>query len=267
MNVLEWVTKLSAAAAAVGLIVSVLFEIGYFSVIGFSFLPILGPLDYLRNAVLWVPVGGALLLFWAMTIFFIEYVAAFPDSQTRRYKRQNRKPVSTNPRVLLLPFGFVVFLALLPLVMSSGSAISVAPISFGICWAVFVLYVVIKKRRPFIKLFGRRYVGAGVYALVSAPTIIGSIVTIGAIYADFDLLKSKNAYAITTIIDKKLDTANGILLRSFDKGILVRTVENNAVFFLKWDSVVSLKTLRFPQLTPRYCLWLKLMCEPGPEAP
>ena len=51
-----------------------------------------------------------------------------------------------------------------------------------------------------------------------------------------------------------------MLLRSFEKGALIRTPADDQIEFIRWDQVVKLSHRISMDLQPNGCRWLKLFC-------
>ena len=61
-EILDVFTKSFAAVAACTLLFSVVHDAGYFSSIGWQFMPLMSPSDYIRNTVLWLPLTACVLV-------------------------------------------------------------------------------------------------------------------------------------------------------------------------------------------------------------
>jgi hypothetical protein len=82
-----------------------------------------------------------------------------------------------------------------------------------------------------------------------------------------DLAKSDDVYAIDQK-DSQGAARHLVLLRIFDKGLLVRDLPAQRVEFLRWDSISSMsRSLPTPSRTKGYlCTWFDLACRGAKDA-
>jgi hypothetical protein len=85
-----------------------------------------------------------------------------------------------------------------------------------------------------------------------------------------DLKKSTDVYAIVQK-EKPENVRQLVLLRAFDKGILVRDFAAQRIEFIKWDDINSISRLLTTEKTVGYlCLWFGIVCrgtDPNPIIP
>jgi hypothetical protein len=101
--------------------------------------------------------------------------------------------------------------------------------------------------------------------LVVAPVLLLVLFGWGFQHGQSDLNNFSDPY---TLQMKHGDDLRRIILRTFDKGILVRDAVEKRIEFVRWDDVI--KVSRYSDLRPEVplsCLWIRVKCPEGPEPP
>jgi len=84
-----------------------------------------------------------------------------------------------------------------------------------------------------------------------------------------DLRKTTDVYAVNQ--KEQQGTRQLVLLRSFEKGILVRDVSARRLEFIRWESINSISRLLSVEKSVGYlCLWFGISCRginPNPVLP
>jgi hypothetical protein len=215
-------------AAAIGmatvglLLLSVTHEYGYFWIVGSKFQTLLSTTDYFSNAILWVPF---------MTLVMYGYLDWDVLLGKRRYE-------------IGRGWGNAIFF------LSMFGSPVVAFFFYDHIWVfTFILPVVwlwvayIAGKLPYAdtdsemqRLIHRAMVIAPVVALVSFGLGVGQGQTALETFAEPDQLELKQGAKI-----------NRILLRTVDKGVLVRDPSESRVEFIKWDEIQKLSRFVVPE--------------------
>jgi hypothetical protein len=101
--------------------------------------------------------------------------------------------------------------------------------------------------------------------LLAAPVLAIVIFTWGDAQGKGDLGKVDDPYTMEMKNGQKM---NRIILRNFDRGILVRDVVQNRTEFVKWDEITRVSRFTPPaRKVPESCLWFRINCSDLPPAP
>ncbi|WP_426409444.1 hypothetical protein [Bradyrhizobium ganzhouense] len=217
------------------LLMSVCHEYGYFLAVGQHFQTILTTTDYFGNAVLWLP-------FMVVTMYIsIDWNVLLG--------RRIIKPFGIN-------WGSLFWFALIVVWPVTALFLPFAGPAAWV-WAIALLWMMYSdKLLPFedaedeTLLLLRR-------AMVVLPVVSALLFDHGYSHGREDLRTFDSPYDIEI---RSGGTIHRIMLRSLDKGLLVRDAANNRVEFLRWDDVVRLSRLARPMTTPLACRWLGWNC-------
>jgi hypothetical protein len=156
------------------------------------------------------------------------------------------------PAIALIPFIFVTFFSRAPFDLSSLFVFSYLWLVYGVKKVPFA-----ESDDPTHKKIRATIIAAPVLAMVA-----------------FNVGKQKGISALTTMSDpyqvkvKGGEVRNRILLRSFDKGLLVRSPADERVEFIKWDQIEEVTK---PSPTDRgesySCQWFAINCTEAPIIP
>ena len=234
-ELLDAAPKAIAVASFVVLLITVVHEYGYFFVVGSHLQAIATTYDYLANALVWLPAAmGAII-----SLQGIEYAISIKDGAIK----------------LRSPFYFgwaAAALGLLLYLLLGGVTAALAVTLFGGFTTIYFLTRDFKATPE--RLSNYRLTLLGIYLV---PLAFGYGVTT----AYSDLAKSNDVYAVDQK-DGQGRPRQLVLLRIFEKGVLVRDLPAERVEFLRWDSINSMsRLLRTPRPTTGYlCSWLNVAC-------
>jgi hypothetical protein len=245
-SVLENAGKIAAAISFALLSLSVIYEWGYFHVIGSEFQKFESPTDYLSNAIGWLPYLLFLFFGWGLWIAY-QFVAPLD--------RKNR-----NADVFNVSLALTIWVLLLYGVQSLARAqdwsMFFADI-FIVLWAVLA-WVCLKRFRETVDKLARPTRAL----LLITPIAIAVAYTVGVQDGYGDLGTPTDLYVVETSKEKlKIG-----LLRRFDKGILVRNPIENTNQFMRWEEVRSISHDRAPDKGSRNLCslyiwsWLAWLC-------
>jgi hypothetical protein len=227
------------------LTVTVVHEYGYFVIIGSHLQTIATTYDYLANAFIWLPTAmGAVFALQALeTAMPIE--KARTDAGTTTYQIKHHGL-----------FYFVWILAgigVLMYLLLGGTTVALSVTTLVGLTAIYFLTRNLKGDRE--KLTAYRLTAFGIYLALLA---YGYGVRTGYL----DLAKSEDVYAIEQKDGQGPAFRQLVLLRIFEKGLLVRDLPAQRVEFLRWDSVTRLsRLLPKPNATKGYlCIWFDVTC-------
>ena len=255
-RVIDDLPGFTTAIGTTALFLSILYELGYFTIVGFELLTLMGPLDYLRNAILWLP---APLAFGALYIMAIRLlVLPFESSLNRMFvpkRAQNLQRFRETRIINILPWVFIP-LALLITASSLGVAYSIVDLfGWGAVSAIALFLTIIFLAAILSFLLSKPdklpITGVGV-ATVLGTLVFGTIFVVGASSAVIQMMGSAN-YRLAFSGEAASAPQDGVLLRSLEKGVLFLTLPDRTIQFYRWDTVANLSPLRDPleELLPR----------------
>jgi hypothetical protein len=246
-SVFENSGKIVAAISVALLALSVIYEWGYFHVIGSEFQKFESSSDYLSNAIGWLPYLILLFVGWGVWIAY-QFVAPV-----------DRKKDPDAPDVfnvsLALAAGILLFLGLDGLLWAQDWPMFVADLFIAL-WAVLA-WVCLKRFRRTVDTVSRSTRAI----LLIAPVAIAFAYTVGGRDGYRDQSTPTELYVVETSKEKlKMG-----LLRSFDKGILVRNPVENTNQFIRWEEVRSIRHDSAPKGSRNLCSlyiwsWLAWLC-------
>lgn len=226
------------------LLMSVTHEYGYFWAIGRQFQTFVSTTDYFGNAVLWLPWMAIILYGW------LDWGVLFGQKVFRPLTFKKKGDVIFIVSVFVMIIGSLFYFGqLLPYVWAS-------PLLF--LWLMYGANIL-----PFantdveIFVFVRR-------ALLIAPAVMITLLAWGYMDGDADLVKIRDPYRIEF---KGGRATIRVILRSLDKGLLVRDVVTDRIEFLRWDEITNVSRLGLREKTPLSCRWFGVNCGDVQPAP
>ena len=236
-------TFLNSFAAIIGiatvalLLMSLGHEYGYFWIVGSKFQTFLTATDYLSNAVLWLP-SVALALY-----AYIDWDVVLGQ---RRYSFGWREPVA-------------LLLVAIALWFVMGSSLVPTPLLFSS--PIILLWLLYGDRLLPSPLETVAHLRQVIYA---APVLIIVLFSWGVLQGEGDLQEKSQPFTVKLKGGKVVARD---ILRTFDKGILMRDAKNNRIVFVRWDEVIQISHFaRAPSEAP-LCSWLNLNCPEKASAP
>ena len=205
-------TFLAAGSFAV-LTVTVVHELGYFSVVGLRFQAILSVSDYFANSILWLPLAAVAGL--GGRVFDDLIVGPAP------FKARDGSP---NLKVI-----FFIFMGVFSVI-----AIIDREIGLVLLGALFVVTWLVRH------LTTGKYVAAEMLkpALIISfivPVLLAGAFILGILDARSDLVSATNSVNIN---EKGTMSENKVwLLRTLDRGVLVRDGDTNRIEFIRWEQI------------------------------
>jgi hypothetical protein len=228
---------LGAATIAL-LLFAVCHEYGYFWVIGSQFQTFVSTTDYFTNSTQWIVFAAMLLYTW------MDWKAAFG-------LQNYTSPLSKNWRTWVFPAG-----VLIPFMLGTFFSPYSMDFSFFFVFAYFWL-VYGAKSVPFAGSDEPVYKKIRA-AIVAVPVLAILAFVAGKQKADSALAATSDPYQVKM---KGGDARNRILLRSFDKGLLVRSPTDERVEFIKWDQIEEVTKPSPKDRGESYsCLWFAINC-------
>jgi hypothetical protein len=239
---LDHFAAILGAATIALLLMSVTHEYGYFWIIGRHFQTFLTTSDYFSNAVLWLPFSLFLLY------GYLDWDVMFGR---RRYT-----PLGLNWGTVLWVLIWIGFpiAAFFYLPLNSASVLTYA-LPIVLFWLMYGTQLL-----PFADTDSDllRHVRR---LLVVAPVVMLMLFGWGVSHGLIDLRSFSEPY---TLEMKEGGRLQRILLRTFDKGILVRNPVDSRIEFVKWDGIERINRFSAPPSdAPPSCSWFGINC---PEA-
>lgn len=247
--ILDHSSKAIALLGFVLLIISLVRDWGYFSVVGSQYLSIQTPYDHLTNSIEWLPQNLALLGFsglagWLLGSFpkwLIDHVVAKSSNDPPIYfEGVGSKKNAHLIRLLLLASNLtnLSFAAYIFLFMNH------IPIYAGVI--AFLIYMAIFT--PLSKRLKLRQ--SWHLPILVAPIVLILAFIFGAVDANKATKRSDNFYRVAMSEQKQLDVQ---ILRSFEKGILVWDRKAKRVALYRWDSISNVSNLIVRSERPFIC--------------
>jgi hypothetical protein len=208
------------AALTVGLLLlSVVHEYGYFWIIGSRLQTFLTTSDYFANAIVWLP-------FFILLMYF-----ALDRDMLKGKNNFVRFGRIRGVKLKLLWLSVVVGIPIITLfVLQEGALWSTAGIISVLWYAYGVDRLPFANAEDETKRIAHRF-------MAMIPVIALFTFAWGLEQGVGDLKNTSEPYAVSL---KSGEEQSGILLRTFDKGILFRTLAESQVEFLKWDQINKL---------------------------
>jgi hypothetical protein len=234
------------AATLALLLFSVCHEYGYFSVIGSQFQTFVSTTDYFTNSTQWIVFALFTLYGW---LDWNQIVGSKPYYS----------PLSKNWRTWIFP-GVIFSIFILEWFFTSRSSNIEVFFIFSYLWLVYG----VKRFAPFAEATEQAYKNIRA-VIIAAPVLAVLAYVIGQQKAEFSLSETSNPYQIKI---KGGSDRNRILLRNFDKGLLVRSPADERIEFIKWDQIEEVS-----KLSPKFrgesyaCRWLGITCSISPVVP
>lgn len=227
---------LGAATLAL-LLFAVCHEYGYFWIIGSQFQPFVSTSDYFTNATQWFL--AAALSFWAW-LDWKSITGAVPYMA----------PLSRDRRTWIFP-AIVFFVFFLDRFFSSQPTIQLFFV-FTYGWLVYGAKYALKWANLTDAPSNFRS------ALTALPVLAMLAFVVGQQKAVFALLQIYDPYALKL---KGGEIRQRILLRNFDKGLLVRSPADQRVEFIRWDQIEEVTKTSPKYASESYaCIWLSIGC-------
>lgn len=243
--ILENFTKWFAVATVSALGVAVSHEYGYFSVIGTHFQTVATTFDYLVNALVWMP--SLMIVVWI--------VYGFKDWMDEPSPYQWPKLPKLLVAVISVP---VVLSAVLTFFTGGNFAYQLAyVVSIG---ALYVGLWAHAFHFPHVPWEGYR-------VFLFIPIIFIFSFAYGNIFGHADLRKTSDVYFLKYKTDSVVRPV--VMLRGFERGLLVRDHLNDRVELVRWDELVSFSRFATSQTYPSLsCRIFNISCDkPRPSRP
>jgi hypothetical protein len=238
----------SIFVTGVAIIGSVLFNFSYFGVIGEKMFTLMSFSDYVVSMLAALPSTVIGLVIGSVAGDRISSVlnVSRDDNSPKAEKRRSRASF-----IASLAFGLVVGIFLGSLtryILFGGVLLKLLILVCG--WSILLVKLGFLRK---LSIFESQTITMCVL-FFSAAYVLGESRGIA------DMTKDVGDYTIQT--SSKLMIDNVIILRNMDKGILIRTPENQEKKFILWGNVRNLSVSKNPpQNTNRMCQWFELFCD------
>jgi hypothetical protein len=240
-----------ALASGIAFITSLCYEFGYFWIIGIRWISMLGPADYLRTAVMWLPFVFVLMTVGLAVAFYL----------TRLQERIKKQAIESGDPDKMIKAGYKSG-ALVALAATLGilGLIQILWLPFAF-WLVFVplllLFIVLftysgsRSGWFFTQLLEVRERSFGAYAFCLVCLLCYASLFHG-IYSAYSHLSWRNVTADLITSQEKQRVS---VLRLLDKGIIYWNISEKTVNFAPWDDV---KKVSAEAWAPRRSVWTLL---------
>jgi hypothetical protein len=245
---LENFGSILGAATLALLLMSVSHEYGYFWAVGRFFQTFLTTSDYFSNAVLWLPVTLVLLYLTTNWKGLTEWRFA---------------PIGFNSQKALGNSALLASLIILPVSAFFFEAFTAPYAYFALYVYLFPLTFLWMRYGPRMLPFAETTLETQTQnMLLIAPVVIITLFAWGFANGQGDLIRFNEPY---TLEMKKGENLHRIVLRAFDKGILVRDAIEGRIEFVKWDDITKISRLAVIQPSePLSCSWFRINCPDFP---
>jgi hypothetical protein len=226
---------LSARQHFILLALSVTHEYGYFHTIGPHFQTFISTSDYFANAVLWLP------------LMFIAY--GWVDWKQLREDQEPTKRVLKEWRTWIWPaFGvaWLLFLTVTTRWPPGYGYLTFSLVMFFLFWATAWRNVV-----TFLPPAEDGLIKIGRLAIRLGVPLLAAVFVLGWWNAAVDLERYSNPYIFR--FKGSDDHSLRIVLRNFDKGVLMKNAVDNRVEFRRWEDIVAIEKPIENQTRPIVC--------------
>jgi hypothetical protein len=223
------------------LLMSVSHEYGYFWIVGRSFQTFLSTTDYFSNAILWLPTMVVILY------IFVDWEIALGLKVFA--------PVEMGWTTVFLFSVFIVPSIFAFFFYGPTNIVPYVPMVVFF-WLLFGTRFVPFADSPVETLQQARRV------LIAAPVVMFTLFSWGLAHGYDDLGTFDQPYVFEM---KGGSNVVRIILRNFDKGVLVRDPVEAKIEFIRWDEIGKVRrTAPISSKESLSCLWLKLNCSVAP---
>lgn len=263
------VSEVSVVTSAMTLVLSVLHEWSYFNFLGNDMFGLISVSDFFSMVLSWLP--ATLLLVLSMVAYefsarVIAISAADSFSKKRKKVEGDFKENSINkfnyfvirlfegdlPKGILIPF-IIVFGILM--FIYPGPKIMVVGITFSLGWLMFLTRVF--ESPLFSEIFTMRVQTV----IVCIPIVVVLVASHGAWMAEKDLAAKSGNYTIS--FNNSSEESGVLLLRSIEKGVLIRFPDEERIGFYPWETISSIDASRVLRLDERlwFCKFAESLCD------
>lgn len=240
------VSEISVVSSAMTLVLSVLHEWSYFSFLGSEIIGLISFSDYFSLIILWLP--ATLLLGFSLVLYeLFSRGAAVISVETLREKKPDREGDVKNrilrrfntifgaifygdiPRPVVLIGLFFIFILIS---FDKSPKLMLVGVLFAIGWAMFSARTF--ETKHFSGLFPKKIETL----IVVIPAVIVLVASHGAWTAEKDLFATSGKYSI--FFNEKKEESGVQLLRSIEKGVLIRFPEDGLIAFYPWGEITSI---------------------------
>jgi hypothetical protein len=248
---LEQFPKLLAFSTFAILSIAVVHEWGYFVVVGWHFLALMTPLDYLTAALLWIP---ATVLIWGFM-----GLMAYQERVRREAAQLGLAPKLrwfervTSFNVMFHLFGITfLFSAFVGFFLSTTHT---SELAFAYCLALLYAWYFVCKY--LVDPIMGNELGLLIHAV---PNVVGLIFTMGVVHGYGDL-RSKDPTVYLLRTEEDLDDRRFVVWRNLDKGILGKNLANDRIEFYKWADIKLFSAAApSPDSRTPSCRYLGFLC-------
>jgi hypothetical protein len=241
-NFLDRATALIATASATILIISICHEYGYFFIVGSAFQSFLTFSDYFSNAIFWLP-ALVIAIYSATNFDVLKRRPVFSKEQWSNWVALAIALAGPFAAFFFAPYDFFAVTCVF---------------TFVFFWAIIFDLLIPPTDSQFASSL-RQVVKFGV------PICIASMAW-GIVHGSVALTHAYDAYILK--FEKDNSEELRVVLRSFEKGILVRDAKLDRVEFVKWSDLTELIKIReVPTRDPLSCSFFNWRCSLKPEGP
>ncbi|WP_102783161.1 hypothetical protein [Thalassospira sp. GB04J01] len=226
-------TELSAAVSGGTLVLSVLYEWAYFKVAGFELMGLMTVSDLFRLALTWLPLTVLTFLALVMNELITqgiekglseeELIATSPHPKFYSAFRKSA------PKALISVF---LLIAAAEILFSSDPNFSAIGLSLTVIWGV------ISNKITDVPRIREKYGATGCLMIVTIPIVAIMCLGFGAGKAQSDLNDMSNYYDVEMPGGNLLAGVN--IIRSLERGILIKKESEKNLNFLPWSQVLSI---------------------------
>ncbi|MBS0245841.1 MAG: hypothetical protein JSR61_04410 [Proteobacteria bacterium] len=245
--------KLVALISFGGLMLSVIYEWAYFSIIGREYQRLAVAGDYLANAVEWLPavLGG----------YFIMWIVHLVLRRTEHWLSEEEIVQSTSSpegtrKLRRRPFVLMAYLF-------PATAIFSVMFFPPMVWPYF-FSIGLSALWPFLVIYIFNHENARAWGtqlrplIVIVPLVIFAVYFSGRARAYADLVSKEQGHSLLRSSGQQEPV---LLLRSFSKGLLVKNAQSGQLEFVKWEDVRVLASDYFAGIGESlFCKWSGILC-------
>jgi hypothetical protein len=257
-DVIGGVASAVSVVSAAAFVLSVIYEWGYFSVVGQKFQSIASLTDYLTNALDWLPAAVAVAAIYALGVVLFAMISGITAEENRATKNAAPRDGDKAPTAgqadgpdqqkegdgsFWYLIGAIVFFAgidaLIYALADPAAGLWLAIMATFCVWA-FVFALALDRGGEFAARIGTNTKLIALFV----PTVSFGVFLWGLQHGYQDLNRPSELYHLIRKEAQPEKPQDVSVLRTFERGVLMRLPERQTTEFLRWEEIRSLSLQR-----------------------
>lgn len=245
-DVFGGLTNAMSVATAAAFVVSVIYESAYFWVVGSNFLSVASLADYLANVLDWLPGAITVVLSYWLGFMLLAMASGLALERNEPAPKKADKPSVWDK----IPFPVIAILMIIFFCLADAYVyFHDDPATIGWLFGTLVMSFVAWSSLLSLAISRAGFLGDMIddklRALVLFVPILAFAAFLCGLHSGYrDLRRTGELYHLTLKDSQTQTPLNVIVLRAFERGILVRWPERKVTEFFRWEGVRSISLLR-----------------------